>query len=73
MKAKSQQIDLGLISDEGGFCRLETKHNRRIVPRPELFISARKLQEQRPQPYKSALGLSSGEDGSCSLKLSKIG
>jgi hypothetical protein len=37
-------------SGEGGSCGLETKNDRRTMPRPKLFISLRRLQEQMPQP-----------------------
>jgi hypothetical protein len=56
---------LGLISKEEGFCSLETKHNRMTMPRPELFVSKRRLQKQRPQPLKTVLGSIPGEDVFC--------
>jgi hypothetical protein len=51
---------------EGGSCSSETKHNRRTAPRPKLFASTRKLQEQRPQLRKPVLCSNHGEDGFCS-------
>jgi hypothetical protein len=39
------------------------------VPRPKLFVSERRLQEQRSQPQKAALGSSPGEDGFFSLEM----
>jgi hypothetical protein len=45
---------------------LETKHDRRTSPSPKLFVSTRRLQEKRPQPRETVLGLSPGEDGFCS-------
>jgi hypothetical protein len=56
---------LGSSPSEDGLCRSETKHDKITGPRPNLFVSARILQEQRPQPRKSVLGLSPGEDGLC--------
>jgi hypothetical protein len=42
------------------------KYDKRKAPRPELLVSVIKLREQRPQHYKSVLGLSLGEDYFCS-------
>jgi hypothetical protein len=36
------------------------------VPRPKLFVLKRRLEEQRPQPRITVLGLSLDEDGFCS-------
>jgi hypothetical protein len=44
------------------FSELEGKHDRRMKQRPDLFVSVRKLQEQRPKSYTCALGLSPSED-----------
>jgi hypothetical protein len=33
---------------------LETKHNRRMVPRPKLFVSKGRLHKQRPQHQKQS-------------------
>jgi hypothetical protein len=52
-------------SPNGSFCTSETKHDIKSAPRPKLFVSARRLQEQRPQPRKICLGSSPGEDGFC--------
>jgi hypothetical protein len=41
--------DLGLSPSEGRFCSLETKHGRRMVSTPKLFILAERLQEQMKQ------------------------
>jgi hypothetical protein len=57
----------GLIPNKVGFFRSKIKHDRRMAPRSKLFISARKLQEQKPQPYKTVQGLRLGEDGFCAL------
>jgi hypothetical protein len=43
---------LGLSSDGAVFCSLETKHDKRLVPKLDLFLPAKRLQEQRPQPQK---------------------
>jgi hypothetical protein len=50
---------------EGGSHSSGSKHNRKTAPRPKLFISVRRLQEQRPQPRKIVLGTSPDEDGFC--------
>jgi hypothetical protein len=47
---------------EGGFCSWESKHDSRTAPRPKLFVSARRLQEQKSQPRKCVLGSSTGKD-----------
>jgi hypothetical protein len=44
-----------------GSCSSETEHNRSMAPRPELFVSASILQEQRPHNPKCS-GLCPGED-----------
>jgi hypothetical protein len=36
------------VPSEGGSGNTETKHERRMVPRPKLFVSKRRLQKQRP-------------------------
>jgi hypothetical protein len=41
------KTSVGSIPSEDGFCRLETKHDRKIVRRSELFVLARKFWEQR--------------------------
>jgi hypothetical protein len=46
---RTLQNCLGFNSQcEDGFCSSETKHDRRTVPRPKLFVSKRRLQKQRP-------------------------
>jgi hypothetical protein len=57
------------VLGEGGFCSLETKVDRRMAPRPKLFVSMRRLQKQRPTtpPKKrTVLGSSPDKDGLCS-------
>jgi hypothetical protein len=56
-KQRSQllQTDVGSIPDKDVFCGSETVHDNRTVPRQKLFVLARKLQEQRPEHYKSVL------------------
>jgi hypothetical protein len=58
----SQKTVLSSIPGEDGFCSSETKHDRRTVPRQKLFVSARRLQKQRPQPRKTVLCWSSDDD-----------
>jgi hypothetical protein len=43
-------------------CSSETKHDRTTAPRPKLFVSASRLQEQRPQHRKTVMGSSPDED-----------
>jgi hypothetical protein len=45
--SKLRKSVLSSSPGEGGSCSSETKHDRRTAPRPELFVSARRLQEQR--------------------------
>jgi hypothetical protein len=59
------------IPSKDVFCGSETKHERSMVPRQKLFLSARKLQKQKPQCYKSVLGSSPGEDVFSSSKTIK--
>jgi hypothetical protein len=69
-----QNVGKGVLSSstgEGGSCRLETKHDRRTVPRPKLFVSERRLQEQRSNPKICAL-FESQWRWSVSRKLSTI-
>jgi hypothetical protein len=61
-----KKIVLSSSTSEGGPCSSETKNNRRTVLRPKLFISKSRVQKQRPQSRKPALGLSPGEDYFCS-------
>lgn len=61
-KSQLQQL-LGLMPNEDGFCSLGTTRNRRTMTRSKLFVSARKLWEQRPQLQKLVLGSSTSEDG----------
>jgi hypothetical protein len=51
------------------FCCSETKHDIRTAPRP--VVSVKRLQEQCPQPWKSALASSPGEDDLCSSENKK--
>jgi hypothetical protein len=57
---------LGSSLGKGSFCSSEIKHDRRTAPRPKLFSSARRLQEQMPELRKSVLGSRSDEDIFCS-------
>jgi hypothetical protein len=43
---------LSSSSGQDGSCSFRTKHDRTTVPRPKLFISKRRLQEERPQRQK---------------------
>jgi hypothetical protein len=68
----SEKSVLGLSPGEGGFCSTETKHDRRTAPRPKLFVSTKRLQEQRSQPQKSVLGSSPGKMVSVARIMSAI-
>jgi hypothetical protein len=62
---KSQNSGKSVLSSiltKGSSCSSETKHNRRTATRPMLFVSKRRLQKQRPEPQKTVLGSSLGED-----------
>jgi hypothetical protein len=65
-KGQNSESVLGSKPGEGGFCILETKHDRITSPRPKFFVSTRILQESWPQPRETVMGLSPGEDGFCS-------
>jgi hypothetical protein len=62
-KATTLKFVLDLSSSEF-FFYLETK-NRITVSRQNFFVLVARVQEQRPQPQKSVLGSSPGQDGSC--------
>jgi hypothetical protein len=65
-KSKLQKNCFEFESGEGGSCRSGTKHDRRMVPRPKLFVSKRKLQRHRSQPRETVLGSCPGKGISCS-------
>jgi hypothetical protein len=71
-RLKLRKSVLSSSPSEGGSCTSEIKHDRRTAPRPKLFVSKRRLQEQRPQPQKSVLGSSPGENVFVAWKLSTI-
>jgi hypothetical protein len=54
--------------NEDGFCSSEIKHDRRTAPRPEMFVSARRLQKQRPRPRNFLPRSSPSEDCFFSLE-----
>jgi hypothetical protein len=60
-RSELRKVVLILSAGEGGFCSLETKHNRRMAPRPKLFVSKR-FKKQRPQPPKTVLDMNLGEN-----------
>jgi hypothetical protein len=57
---------------ESGSCSSETKHDGRTAPRPKLIVSKRKLRKQIPEPRKTVLWPSPGEDIFVARKLSTI-
>lgn len=63
---------LDSTSDKDCFVSSETKHDKRMVLRVELFVSAWTLQDQSKQPRNSVLGLNPGEMFSSFRYLSKI-
>jgi hypothetical protein len=46
---------LGMSPGKDGSISSETKHDRRMAPRPKLFVSAGTLKEQRPPKNGSGL------------------
>jgi hypothetical protein len=62
-KATTPKICPGFESQRRCSCSLETRHERTPAPRPQLFVSEGRLQEQGPQSQETVLGLSPGEDG----------
>jgi hypothetical protein len=48
---KPEKTVLNSSPSEDGFFTSETKHNKRTTPRPKLFVSAGRLQEQWPQRF----------------------
>jgi hypothetical protein len=57
-KVKTPENVLSSRPGEGGSRSTETKYDRRAAQRQKLFVSARTLQEQRPQLRKTALSSS---------------
>jgi hypothetical protein len=53
-KSKTLKSVLGSSYSEDGFCNSETRHCRRTVIRPKLFLSAGRLQKQMP-PFRKKL------------------
>jgi hypothetical protein len=49
---KPPKILMHSIPRNNGFCGLETKHDKRIMARQNIFVSVKRLQEERPQPPK---------------------
>jgi hypothetical protein len=49
-RSKLRKSVLSSSTGEGGSYSSETKHDRRLAPRPKLFVSTRRLQRQRLQP-----------------------
>jgi hypothetical protein len=63
-----KKILLSLILRKSGSCSLETKQDRRKVPRAKSFVPYRRLQEQRSQPRQTALGVIPNADSSVAQK-----
>jgi hypothetical protein len=59
---KSEKCVLSSNPIENVSCSSEAKHDRKTAPRPKLFASAMRLQEQGLQPRNTVLGSSPGED-----------
>jgi hypothetical protein len=59
---------MGTIPGEEGFCSLVTKHDRKMVPQPKLFVLKKSLQKQRPQCQKTVFITSLDENAVCSLE-----
>jgi hypothetical protein len=60
--SKLRKIVLSSSPGEDGSCSSETKHNRRTASRSKLFVSKKRLQQQRSHPRIIVLGSSPGED-----------
>jgi hypothetical protein len=58
-KVKTPEIVSRSSPTEGGLCSSETKRDRKMAPGSELFVSARRLRERRPQPRKTCPGFES--------------
>jgi hypothetical protein len=71
-RSKLLKIVLSSSPSEGGFCSSETKHDRRTARRSKLFVAVRKLQKERPEPRKTVLGSSDGENAFVAWKLRTI-
>jgi hypothetical protein len=67
-RSKLRNIVLSSSQGNGGSCSSEHKHDRRTTPRPNMSVSTRRLQEQRPQSRKTVLDSSSDEDIFCTLE-----
>jgi hypothetical protein len=61
-KSKHRKSVLSSSLGEGGSCSSETKNDRRTAAWLKLFVSKRRLQEQRPQYRETVLGSSLGDD-----------
>jgi hypothetical protein len=70
-RAKQQQI-LGSSPGEGGFCRSETRNDRRTVPRPKFFIGRGDYRNRGRKPEKQPWVRVPVKMISLARKLSKI-
>jgi hypothetical protein len=52
--SKLRKSVLGSSTGECGYCSSETKQHRKTASNQKLFVSKRRLQEQRPQPRKQS-------------------
>lgn len=66
VRSKLRKSVLGSSPDEGDFCCSETKKDRMMAPTTNLFVSARRLQKQRPQNGIYVLGSNRVENDFCS-------
>jgi hypothetical protein len=71
-RSKLRRSVLSLSPGEGGSCSSETKHDRRMAPRPKLFFWKRRLQKQRPQHRTTILGSCPCDDAFVYWKLNTI-
>jgi hypothetical protein len=63
----SKKVVMSSSPRKGDACSSETKHNRRMAPRPKMFVSRRRLQRGH-NLKKTILSSSPGEDDFCSSK-----
>jgi hypothetical protein len=68
-KGRSQlrKTVLSSIFGEDCFCSSETKHDKRMAPRPNLIVSNRKEQKKGSKRWENDMDSSPGEDGFCKL------
>jgi hypothetical protein len=67
-RSKLQKSTLGLSPSEDGFQGLETRHDRKVVPRPKLFVQQGDYRNKGLKPEKIVLVSSPSENVFCTLE-----